>query len=84
MQTPFWARSEQDPDSNREMLKYLETKGYRFSFNETGYRVWFKDEYLHGAGSIIPPTRWRNKIASSKMYLFQAVTTAHDHYTKPD
>jgi len=38
-------------NANREQRKRLEGEGYVFNISSTGYQVWHKDTYLHGASS---------------------------------
>lgn len=75
----LWMGSEKNVKENREYLQELKKVGYRFKINASGYQVWFKGEYLHGAGTAQVSKHWRHREADSKMYLFQAVLTAHKH-----
>lgn len=76
----FWIRQEYDVKGNREMLKELKAKGYRFEIDSNGYMVWFKDEFIGGAGNQPRKKHWRHRDADSKMFLFNAVCRAFDHF----
>ena len=76
-------RSEKNVENNREYLKELKELGYKFKIDSYGYQVWFKDEYIHGAGTgNRSPKHYKHQEADGKMYLFLAVLTAHEHHEK--
>lgn len=79
----LWMRSENNIENNRERLNELKVLGYEFKIDSYGYQVWFKDEYIHGAGTgNRGPKHYKHHEADRKMYLFLAVLTGHEHHEK--
>lgn len=65
-------------EQNRNEIRRLEELGFRFTISSTGYMVWFKNEFVHGAG-IRPgtkPKHWRHARADLRDYLAAAVREA--------
>lgn len=76
----LWIRSEHDPSGNRDRILELKALGYRFKVDSYGYQVWFKGEYVEGAGTLGWKWKhWRHHRADANMHLFLAATIAHDH-----
>ena len=69
----MYLASESDVQGNGEELKRLKALGYKFEISSDGYRVWFKDEYIRGAGVRLPRQNfrhWQHARADLKENLF--------------
>ena len=76
----LWIRSEHDPSGNRDRILELKALGYRFKVDSYGYQVWFKGEYVEGAGALGRKWKhWQHHRADTNMHLFLAAVAAHDH-----
>jgi len=72
--------SEGNVEANREALVQFKREGYRFEIDQWGYAVWYKNEYVHGAGVIgREPQHYKHRDANRKMNLYHAVLAACDH-----
>ena len=67
--------------TNMDRYKKL---GYRWNISANGYQVWFKDEYLHGAGTANPNRKrhWRHCRADVIMYTSHVYDEIEKHRNK--
>ena len=80
----IYSVSEWEHKENKRRINELEEKGYIFKVSSDGYQVWFKSEYLGGAGVIEPrksKTRrtMERKQADYKNYTESALRCAERH-----
>lgn len=64
---------------NTEQLKKL---GYKISYNQDGYSVFFGDTFLHGAGVKLPREKrlhWKHAAANRKDFFESALRVANNH-----
>lgn len=74
MNIPNWQHQENQKEANR-----LRDLGFRLEVNADGYRVWFKDVWLCGAGVLLPRRKrlhWCHARANIRDFLASAVWQA--------
>lgn len=68
----------------RKQLAKLQELGYVIKYGSNSYQVWYKDEYVSGAGSLPrdKPKHWKHRVADTRMHLKNAVITAQQDYER--
>lgn len=71
--------SEWNMPHNRKEATRLRAKGYRIESDIKSYRVWYGEEFIHGASALNASKHWKHRAADLRMNFFLAVLTAKQH-----
>jgi hypothetical protein len=64
------------------LINELKEKGYRWEYDQNRYMVWYKDEFVTGAGVKLPrekPLHWRYARQNMADNLEQCIMACENH-----